>query len=66
MARAAAADVRTHPDEYLELVKRGGTITIIDGEEVIAELVPTDEARREMAELIKRLPESERQQRSSR
>lgn len=59
MARAAAADVRAHPDEYLELVQRGGKITIVEGEEVIGELVPTAEARKEMFELIKHLPEDE-------
>jgi antitoxin (DNA-binding transcriptional repressor) of toxin-antitoxin stability system len=59
MARATAADVRAHPDEYLELVQRGGKITIVEGEEVIGELVPTDDASRGMFELIKRLPDEE-------
>ncbi len=57
MARAAASEIRAYPGEYLELVQRGGTITIVEGEEIIGELTPTDEARRQMLELVSRLPE---------
>jgi|ERR1051325_2443424 antitoxin (DNA-binding transcriptional repressor) of toxin-antitoxin stability system len=59
MARVAASIIRAHPDDYLEIVQRGGQVTIVEGEDVIAELVPTDEARRIAREVVRRLSEDD-------
>ena len=56
MAVATVAELIEHTADYLEIVELGGRVFIRDGNEPVAELVPTAKAHHRLREALAELP----------
>jgi prevent-host-death family protein len=61
MKRAKIADLKNNLSRYLDHVRAGGTVTVLDRDEPIAQIVPMRRAGRRKGDDQARLAELERQ-----